>query len=347
MTSSPESPTGARTAVLPVTDDSVPPPPPKKKRARDKIKTTFFVLLALFVVVLLVLGGFFWSLWSSFNNAETLVDAFPEGDRPAAVAGAQTILLLGSDTREAGAEADASGRSDTMMVVHLPADHETISVMSIMRDNWVDIPGHGENKINAAMALGGIPLVVQTVESFIETRVDHVAIVDFESFAGLSDAVGGVTVDNPAAFTAVSGEEFAEGEITLKGSEALAFVRERKAFPTGDYQRAANQQLFLKGLLGGVLSADTLMNPMRVSELVSSVSPHLAVDGGVDAWYLLTTIWNARDIRSGDVHFFTSPTLGTGWRGGQSVVVPDWDEIAVVRQAIQDGTLSDYVPPPL
>jgi hypothetical protein len=67
----------------------------------------------------------------------------------------------------------------------------------------------------------------------------------------------------------------------------------------------------------------------------------------VDAGYLLSTIWNARDVRSGDVHFFTSPTLGTGWRGGQSVVLPDWDEIDVVREALQDGTLADYDPPKL
>lgn len=336
-----------RTAVLPVADGEPGGTPAKPKKKRDRIKIAFFTVLAVFAVIVVVVGLFAWNLWSSFDKATKIDDAFPTGDRPAAVEGAQTILLLGSDTRGSGEEDDVSGRSDTMMVVHIPADHQTISVMSIMRDNWVEIPGHGEAKINAAMALGGLPLVVETVEQFIDTRVDHVAIIDFESFAGMADALGGVTVDNPREFTAVSGEEFAEGEITLQGDDALAFVRERKAFATGDYQRAANQQLFLKGLLSEVLSADTLLNPVRVSELVSETSPYLTVDSGVDAWFLLSTFWNARDVRSGDVHFFTSPTLGTGWRGGQSVVVPDWDEIDVVRQSIKDGTLSEYVPPKL
>lgn len=344
MTTPDGLPTGLRTAVLPVTGEPA-EQPRKPQRKRDKVKIAFLTVLTLFVIALLVVGAFAWNLWSSFNNADTISDAFPDGDRPAAVAGAQTILLLGSDSRDP--ESGEAGRSDTMMVVHIPADHQTVSVMSIMRDNWVEIPGHGEAKINAAMALGGVPLVVETVESFIDTRIDHVAIVDFESFAGLADAVGGVTVTNPTEFTAVSGEHFAEGEITLAGSDALAFVRERKAFATGDYQRAANQQLFLKGLLGGVLSTETLLNPFRVSEMVSTVSPHLTVDEGFDAWAVLALAWNARDIRSGDVHFFTSPTLGTGWRGGQSVVVPDWDEIEVVRQAIKDGTLADYEPPAL
>lgn len=348
MTDDPRIPkNGMPTAVLPVADSGPAAAPTQPRRTRDRVKIAFFTVLTVFVVALLVVGVFAWNLWSSFDQADRLEDAFPDGDRPAAVEGAQTVLLLGSDSRGTDEGDDLTGRSDTIMVVHIPADQATVTVMSIMRDNWVDIPGHGEGKINAAMALGGVPLVVQTVEQFIDTRVDHVAIVDFESFSAISDALGGVTVQNPSAFTAVSGEHFDEGEITLAGGDALAFVRERKAFATGDYRRAANQQRFLKGMLSGILSPDTLVNPFRVSELVSAVSPHLTVDAGVDPWYLLSTIWGARDIRSGDVHFFTSPTLGTGWRGGQSVVLPDPDEMEVVRQAIEDGTLSAYEPPEL
>src|SRR5690606_401872 len=105
--------------------------------------------------------------------------------------------------------------------------------MSIMRDNWVNIQGHGEAKINAAVAYGGIPLAVNTVENFIDARIDHVALIDFESFKGLTDAVGGVTVNNTIAFDSINGGHgfsFAQGEITLNGDEALAFVRERYAF---------------------------------------------------------------------------------------------------------------------
>src|SRR5690606_3044864 len=126
-------------------------------------------------------------------------------------------------TRGTGDGDELRGRADTIMVVHVPADHETVQVMSIMRDNWVPIPGRGEAKVNAAMAWGGMPLMVETVESLIDTRIDHVAVIDFESFKGLTEAVGGVTVDNPRSFRAVSGQRFEEGEITLIGDDALAF----------------------------------------------------------------------------------------------------------------------------
>lgn len=338
MHSDSASPAHDRTLQLPQQH----PTPPKKRR--DGMKVAFFVILGILIVALGVAGVYMWSVWNSFSSQATVIDdAFPDGDRPAGIEGAQTILLLGSDSRGSGEES-LTGLADTIMVAHIPADAESVQVMSIMRDNWVEIPGHGENKINAAMAFGGIPLMVQTVESFLDTRVDRVAVLNFESFQGLTEAVGGITVNNPTAFTAVSGERFEEGDITLQGSEALAFVRERKAFPTGDYQRAANQQLFLKGLMSEILSAQTLTNPFRVASLVDEVSPHLMVDAEFGPLSAARLGFSMRDIRSGDVRFFTSPTLGTGTVGGQSIVRPDWDGIAEIREHIKAGTLADYEP---
>ena len=89
-----------------------------------------------------------------------------------------------------------------MMLMHIPENRENVYVMSIMRDTWVDIPGQGEHKINAAMAFGGVPLVVETIEGMFDTRVDHVAIIDFAGFKELTDALGGVEINNPAAFSA-------------------------------------------------------------------------------------------------------------------------------------------------
>lgn len=172
-------------------------------------------LFGVIVIAVGILSVYTLTLANTYNDSVTKIpegDAFPKSSvRPGPVspklAEAQNILLLGSDTRgEVGADLDSirGQRSDTIMVVHVPADSSGIQVMSIMRDNWVTIPGYGEHKINAALAFGGVPLTVQTVESLIGVRIDHVAIVDFSGFTMLTNALGGVTVDNAVPFTRIA-----------------------------------------------------------------------------------------------------------------------------------------------
>jgi LCP family protein required for cell wall assembly len=279
---------------------------------------------------------------------------FPdEASRPAApadAAGGQNILLLGSDTRGAndGSIADLTGqRSDTIMVVHVPANRENIFVMSIMRDSWLEIPGRGEAKINAAMSYGGVPLAVQTVEGLLGARIDHVAIVDFTGFKGITDALGGVDIDNPIGFDSshLKGHYFTEGIQRLNGAEALAFVRERYAFSDGDFQRARNQQAFIKAVLGKSLTAETLTNPARISGLVGAIAPYLAVDDGLNSAYVAGLAVELRDVRVGDVTFFTLPTTGTGTSpDGQSIVVIDQERLKAVQQGFQTDTLDAYQP---
>ncbi len=320
-----------------------------KRGMRPWVKWSLIGVSAVLITALTVTGVYVFNLWSAFNSqVGTIPDPFgPDDERPdplaGAAAGAQTILLLGSDTRGALDDPDdPGGRSDTIMVVHIPADHEDIVVMSIMRDNWIEIPGHGEHKINAALLRGGVPLVVKTVEKFLDTRIDHVAVIDFEGFKGLSSALGGVTVDNPRTFRARTGDRFPAGQITLEGDAALAFVRERMSFPDGDYTRVKNQQLFIKGVLNALLSAETLTNPGRISDVVNSIAPYLQVDSGLNMAYLLGLAFDLRDVRAADVTFFTTPTLGTGNVRGQSIVRVDWAGIERLRTAFRESTLIDY-----
>ena len=218
--------------------------------------------------------------------------------------------------------------------------------MSIMRDSWVDIPGHGQSKINAAMAYGGVPLMVQTVEGLIDQRIDHIAVIDFNGFKNLTDAVGGVEVNNPRAFS-VNGISFAEGPITLDGDEALAFVRERYAFSDGDYSRAANQQLFLRSFAQEVLTRDTMTNPAKMNELIETTTPYVALDGDFGISQMLGLGTSMSSVRAGDITSFTLPTTGTGREaGGQSVVYVDWDELEEVRERFKTDDLADYQPDP-
>lgn len=325
-------------------------PAPKRRKGRRNV---LFFFLGLVLVAAIASGAFVANLANNFNSqAHKIADAFPsEASRPAkAVEGpaskAMNILVLGSDSRgdsvemaEQGAASDQ--RSDTMMWVHVPGDGKNVVMMSIMRDTWVDIPGVGEAKINAAMAFGGVPLVVQTLEGMFNSRLDHVAIVDFEGFKAITDSLGGVQVDVPVAFTSsFTKARFDAGPKLMNGDQALSFVRERYAFTDGDYQRVRNQQLYLKSLIKTVLTPATLTNPAKVNDLVKQVSPYVSVDAGLDAAALAGLAVRMRDVRGDSVKSFTLPTLGTGTSAdGQSIVIKDDAAIKGIAKALATDTL--------
>lgn len=290
------------------------------------------------------------------QKIEKIPQVFPEETlRPpkptqGTAAQAVNILLLGSDSRGDSTELADQGlpsnqRSDTMMWMHIPADRKNVFLTSIMRDTWVTIPGFGEAKINAAMAYGGMPLVVQTLEGMFQSRIDHVAIVDFEGFKAITDALGGVEVNVPLPFTSYHGKyTFAAGPQKLDGDHALAFVRERYSFVDGDYQRVRNQQIFLKAVFKAVLSPETLSNPLRISTLVGQTAPYIRTDAGLDSVTLGKLALSLAGVRANDVISFTLPTLGTGTSAdGQSIVIKDDSAIAALGKALKTDTMSSFV----
>lgn len=328
------------------------------------------VLLAMVLLALVVTGGYFYNLGRIFDSQTTIIEnalpapaAHPEpvpAASPTATptflepSGPMNILVMGSDSRvdarQNAAEAAQNGgvadqRADTIMLLHFPADRRTVYGISIMRDLWVDIPGYGQSKVNASLALGGVPLVVQTVESLLSQHVDHVMMLDFDGFKGLTDALGGVEVDVETPFSSVhENVHFKKGRNLLNGSQALEFVRERYAFPDGDYQRVRNQQKFLKAVLGKTLSAGTLANPFTLHNAVSAVSPFISVDKGLNAATLGGLAFSLRGLGPDAAVFFTLPTAGTGFAtDGQSIVLPDPAAIAGVAAALTSDTLGKYV----
>jgi LCP family protein required for cell wall assembly len=334
--------------------------PQLRRRPRDRRRRRVLlrVGIALGIVVVLVgavvAGGAVFYHNVVGRNLTTIPDSevFPTGTRPAPVVGAQNILLIGSDTRapvdEAGLEGRGAGRSDVLMLVHVPADHKHVSVMSIMRDLWIPVPGHGDAKVNAALAWGGTPLTVKTVENYLGVRIDHVAAIDFAGLADMTTALGGVYVDNPTAFTSTAVDRsaphyFAQGPIKLEGQTALNFVRERKAFPTADFHRVANQQLLLKGILDRVISRDVLGNPGQLADFVSEMSKNLSVDAGFTFPAMASLAYGLRGIDSKNVSFFTVPTNGTGTSpDGQSIVNADPAGVERLRAALRSDTLPAF-----
>ncbi|MGO4247966.1 LCP family protein [Paenarthrobacter sp. RAF54_2] len=336
----------------------------RPRRQKSPKKTARNVLIGFAAVVLiagLIGGGYLYNLAQTFNSGTTKIEsAFPdEATRPQKTAPANgapapmNILVMGSDTRgsdelDVDTAVATDQRADTLMLVHIPADRKNVYAVSLMRDLWVNIPGKGESKINAALALGGVPLMVQTVESLFQQRIDHVAMVDFEGFKGLTDALGGVEIDVKIPFAPASGpmngHYYAAGKHTLNGDEALAFVRERKSFSDGDYQRVRNQQAYMKAIISKTIARETLTNPVTVSSMVSAVSPFVSVDKSFDAAAIGSLALGLKDIKVNDTVMFTLPTLGTGTSvDGQSIVVADTTAISEIAGALSKDQLGTYV----
>jgi LCP family protein required for cell wall assembly len=340
------------------TPDVAPSPRPSRsaqRRNQRSRRRTRRVLISLGVVVVL--------LGSSFGGAALLIHnvvgrnlttipaatAFPdEKGRPKAASGSQNILLLGSDTRKPADERDlkdTGGRSDVIMLVHVSSDRSKVSVMSVMRDLYVPVPGHGSAKVNAALAWGGTALTVQTLEGLLGARIDHIAIIDFEGLAAMTTALGGVTVENSVPFTASRGDDrfFPAGPITLEGDRALTFVRERYAFPTGDFQRVVNQQKLLKGILARALSRNVLAEPAALTSFATETSKNLTVDSDFTLGAMGALALSLNGLDNSDIGFFTMPNAGTATSpGGQSIVKVDAEATDRLKKALQDDTVVEY-----
>jgi LCP family protein required for cell wall assembly len=299
----------------------------------------------------LVAGGTFagWRYLRSVESSVTRVDAFQglvEQERPAKPpTEAMNFLILGSDSRNP--DIDGS-RTDTIMLAHVTKDHESAQIVSIPRDTWVTIPNGdsgNKNKINAAFAVGGIPLMVRTVESITKIRIDHVMIIDFAGFAQIVDALGGIDVNIEKSFRSIHPpkRQFQAGLQHLNGAEALDYSRQRKQFADGDFSRIEHQQQVVKAVLEKATTAGVVTDPGRLTSFLSATAQVITADAGFD---LLSTALELRGIGSGQVRFITNPSAGTGMVEGQSVVYADTAAAETLYAALRDDTAADWVKPP-
>jgi polyisoprenyl-teichoic acid--peptidoglycan teichoic acid transferase len=264
-----------------------------------------------------------------------------EKSRPAKGTGkAINYVLMGSDSRDVG---DAGhGRSDVLMVMHLAGDRKSAYMISFPRDMYVQIPGYGKNKINAAFAFGGPALTVRTLEGLLNTRMDHVVLIDFEGFINLTEELGGVTVYN--RYPSLSrGYKFPVGDVTLRGEQALAYVRERHQLPHGDLDRAERQRVVLRAVLAKGLAKETITNPAKFVSFVRGVSRHVTVDDQLTETKLRKTAMSLRltprDIRSLQAPisgFGTSPTK-------QSIDIVDKKKLKELAKALQNDRMDAYL----
>ena len=316
------------------------PPEPRSARRRRGLRGLIYVLAAVLVLVLLAAAGVVLlttHLGDQVGRYPSVFAGIDPSSRPADKAG-QTFLLVGTDSRSSdpttGADATApdfvfgAQRSDVIMVATIADDGKSASVISIPRDSWVDVPGHGMNKVNAAFSFGGPPLMIDTIEQLTRVRIDHFAVIDFAGFQQMTDAAGGIDV-NVGQTTTFGGVTVPAGPQHLDGAHALAYVRQRKELAGGDFDRVRRQQNALRALISQSLSSGTLSSPTRAYDLVNSVTQHVGVDDSLTNAGLAELVYGLRDLRGSNIAYLTVPTTGTGTEGSQSVVYLD-------RQADQD-----------
>ncbi len=321
-------------------------------RRRRALRRLALLVVAMSAAVALVGAGSAWFFVDRYaGNVDRLPNVFVGLDqRPAETPGSSTtFLLVGADTRANGpttgtaAVATATNtRSDTIMLVRLAADGTHTQVVSIPRDSWVDIPGYGKNKINAAYAFGGPTLLVKTVEQLTGVRIDHVAVIDFAGFTAVTDSLGGVDVAIAAA-TSQGGVSFAAGVNHLDGARALAYVRERYDLPGGDFDRVARQQNYLRSVLSKAKSDGLLTDPGRLDSFMRTATASISVDDQLSNIDLVRLVLDRRNASEADSSFLTAPVAGTGMEGDQSVVYLDPAKDAPLWDYLHQDTLHAHL----
>jgi LCP family protein required for cell wall assembly len=262
-------------------------------------------LIAGVVVLILIItfvGTYFW-LDGKLNKSVAL-PAY------AGTSAGTNWLIAGSDSRQGldRAQIDAlhvgfdSGtlNSDSLMLLHMGGGKPVL--VSIPRDSYVNIPGHGYNKINAALAFGGPTLLIQTVEEVTGLRINHYMGIGFEGLVSVVNNVGGVRVCLPTAIQdAYSGVNLSAGCHNLNGTQALAFVRDRHSFATSDLQRIQDQRYFLKALLSKATSPGVYLNPFTAYPFASTAASSIAVDKGTSLYDLTQAAFALRNPETGTV----------------------------------------------
>ena len=322
-------------------------PQPRRGRGRR----IALVLGSLVLLLVLLVGGTVFAVSENLGNNVTRVpDAFvglDEAARPVAT-NSLTFLLVGTDTRSDTPTTGAAGgggvggdRSDVLMLATVDPSRTSASVVSIPRDSWVDIPGYGMNKVNAAYALGGPSLLIQTVENLTQLRVDHFGVIDFAGFESMVDAVGGIDV-HVAEATSNIGVDFEQGLNHLDGAEALAFVRQRYDLADGDLDRAQRQQAVLRALLSKAASGSTFSNPTAFYTLLDAATRSVGVDNTLSNGGLRSLALEMTGLRPSAVTFVRAPLAGLGREGEQSVVYLDQVISGDLWRAVSDGRTSEY-----
>ncbi|MFI9247572.1 LCP family protein [Streptomyces sp. NPDC053086] len=316
-------------------------------------------------VVLVVAAGAGWAAYTKLSANITADEAAAaelaryERERPTAlVRDAQNILLIGSDTRAGDGNRKygkdlGTERSDTTILLHLAADRDSATAVSLPRDLMVDVPsclqedGRRSDPVfamfNHAFQVGGSACTIRTVEKLTDIRIDHHMVVDFSGFKEMVDAVDGVEVclkepvDDKAAKLTLPA-----GRVTLNGEQALGYVRARKSLGNGsDTERMERQQRFLGALVDKVQGNDVLLNPVKLYPLLDAATSALTTDPELASLRgLYQLVRGLRDIPTEHVRFLTVPRESYVYNANRDQLVePEAEKLFARLRADQPVTV--------
>ena len=304
--------------------------------------------LSLGVVILASLS---WLGLGQVSGQISRIDVFGKlADRPEKTSRALNYLVVGSDSREGLSKEEiralrvgstavaAGGRSDTMFLIHISKSRDAAFIVSLPRDTLVQVPAHKSQdgttdiperpgKLNAAFAFGGAPLLIQTIESKTNLKIDHYVEVNFAGFTRVVDALGGievcssVAIDDPKSHLVLSA-----GTHTLDGIEALKYVRTRDYDGRGDIGRMERQQKFVSSVLRKATSSGVLLNPIKLANFYNATISTVKMDSGVNKNDLLALAKQMRNLSSGNVRTLTVPISNPNGRDPNVGSVVIWDE---------------------
>jgi LCP family protein required for cell wall assembly len=280
------------------------------------------------------------------------------------------ILLIGSDSRAGLTKAeqnnlhvghDPGQRSDTMILIHFPADGGKADMVSLPRDSYVTIPAHcdggaapkhgkcsggkaliaaSQNKLNAAFSFGGPDLAVNTVEYNTHVPIAHYIEINFLGFVTMVHKLGGVTICNATAINdpvhrvgngyVGSGLDIPAGKVKLTGDEALEYVRAREFDATGDIGRIQRQQKFMAAMLNKAESTGTLLDLPKLYSFLHAVASSLTTDSGLSKGGELNLAKKLHSVSPKQVDLLTVPLSNTNYStsAGDAVL---WDPVLSKR----------------
>lgn len=240
--------------------------------------TIFSIVVGLLVIGLGVGAKVYFDLSGSIKETYESVERSNESTKRKAPVDLSknepfSVLLLGIDTGDLGRT--EQGRSDTLMVATVNPETNKTTLVSIPRDTYVEIVGHGtQDKINHAYAFGGAAMAMDTVENYLDIPIDHYVSINMMGIKELVDAVGGVDVNNDLEFEQ-SGNHYAFGPIHLNGEQALGYIRMRYEDSRGDYGRQLRQRTVVEGVMKKALSLDGVT---QYQSILNSVEGNMKTD---------------------------------------------------------------------